>query len=212
MPTILELFSGTQSISNVFKANQWDTFTVEKDPFFDDITSWTVDINKISAKDILERMKEKPFVIWASPPCEAFSVASISHNWFQDENKLLQPKSERAFKAIELVKHTLEIIEEINPKLFFIENPRGALRKMPFIQHIPRYTVAYCQYDDIRQKPTDLWTNHDNPEFLPMCKRGAPCHQSAPRGSRTGTQGIKGARNRSKIPLKLCKHIFNLCN
>lgn len=44
-----------------------------------------------------------------------------------------------------------------------------------------------------------------------MCKNGYPCHVSAPRGSRTGTQGLKGAKERSVIPQKLCEHIVDIC-
>lgn len=67
------------------------------------------------------------------------------------------------------------------------------------------------QYGDSRMKPTDIWTNHPNPKFKPMCKNGAPCHVSAPRGSRTGTQGLKGSKERSKIPTELCEHIVTIC-
>lgn len=44
-----------------------------------------------------------------------------------------------------------------------------------------------------------------------MCKNGDPCHVSSPRGSRTGTQGLKGAKERSVIPQKLCEHIVDIC-
>ena len=62
-----------------------------------------------------------------------------------------------------------------------------------------------------RMKPTDIWTNHPDPKFKPACKNGAPCHVPAPRGSQTGTQGIKGARDRSLIPEELCDHIVEIC-
>ena len=81
---------------------------------------------------------------------------------------------------------------------------------MDFMQEYPRYTVTYCQYGDTRMKPTDLWTNHPNPKFKPICKNGDPCHVSAPRGSRTGTQGLKGSKERSIIPSELCKHIVSI--
>ena len=81
---------------------------------------------------------------------------------------------------------------------------------MSFMRDIPRYTVTYCQYGDMRQKPTDIWTNHPNPRFKPMCKRGAPCHMAAPRGSKCGTQLIKGAKDRSRIPEQLCQHIVKI--
>lgn len=41
--------------------------------------------------------------------------------------------------------------------------------------------------------------------------RGATCHISAPRGSRTGTQGLKGSVERSRIPKELCNHIVDIC-
>lgn len=85
------------------------------------------------------------------------------------------------------------------------------MRKMTWMQDLPRYTVTYCQYGDTRMKPTDIWTNHPNPQFKPMCKNGDPCHEKAPRGSKTGTQGLKGSKERSVIPSELCRHIVNIC-
>lgn len=105
----------------------------------------------------------------------------------------------------------LKLIAELNPKYYFIENPRGGLRKMDFMQGIPKYTVTYCQYGDKRQKPTDIFTNYPNPNFKPPCKRGSSCHISAPRGSKTGTQGLKGSVERSRIPRELCDYIVYLC-
>lgn len=57
-------------------------------------------------------------------------------------------------------------------------------------------------------KPTDIWTNA--PWFIPrpMCKNGASCHVAAPRGSSTGTQGVKGYKDRSRIPAELFEDIF----
>lgn len=56
-------------------------------------------------------------------------------------------------------------------------------------------------------KPTDIWTNHPKPDFKPPCKNGAPCHQAAPRGSATGTQGLQNKIDRGRIPEALCAHI-----
>jgi hypothetical protein len=61
-------------------------------------------------------------------------------------------------------------------------------------------------------KPTDIWSNHPNPNFKPTCKNGDTCHEAAPRGSKTGTQGLKNAMDRGVIPPQLCKHIFEICN
>ena len=60
-------------------------------------------------------------------------------------------------------------------------------------------------------KPTDIWTNNNKWKPKPMCKNGDSCHISAPRGSRTGTQGLLNAYERSKIPENLCLEILNNC-
>ena len=44
-----------------------------------------------------------------------------------------------------------------------------------------------------------------------MCHNGDSCHESAPRGSKTGTQGLKNAKERSVIPKLLCEHIVDIC-
>ena len=57
-------------------------------------------------------------------------------------------------------------------------------------------------------KPTDIWTN--NEKWIPrkMCKNGMPCHTAAPRGSKTGTQGLKGNYERSIVPPILCAEVL----
>lgn len=205
---ILELFAGTRSIGKAFEKQGHEVFSIEWDEKHENI-DWYVDILQVTSKDIIERFG-RPDIIWASPDCTTYSIAGISHHRTKEENGNLSPKSEYAKFCDKVNKHVLQLIKELNPKFYFIENPRGGMRKMDFMQGLPRYTVTYCQYGDSRMKPTDLWTNHPNPKFKPMCKNGSPCHESAPRGSRTGTQGLKGSVERSRIPQELCKHIVSI--
>lgn len=206
---VLELFAGTRSIGKAFEKNGHDVFSVEWDKSHKDIDLYQ-DISNVTAKDILEQFG-RPDVIWASPDCTTYSIAAISHHRMKEASGNLLAKSDYAKQCDKTNKHVLDLIHELNPTFFFIENPRGGMRKMDFIQSIPRYTVTYCQYGDNRMKPTDIWTNHPNPNFKSMCKNGDPCHVSAPRGSRTGTQGIKNKVDRSKIPDELCGHIVSIC-
>jgi C-5 cytosine-specific DNA methylase len=208
---LLDLFSGTQSISSVFRANGWETFTIDKSDSFKDITDWQTDILQVTAQDILDRFG-RPDVIWASPDCTSYSIAAISHHRTKEHDGHLAPKSDYAKFCDEVNQHVLKLIEELNPKYFFIENPRGGMRKMRWMQHLPIYTVWYCTYGDKRAKPTDIWTNHPDPKFKPVCRNGNPdCHhERAKRGAKTGTQGLKGSIERSRIPKELCEHIFKI--
>lgn len=205
---VLELFAGTRSIGKAFEARGHEVYSVEWDKKHENINLYA-DISKVTAEQILQEFG-KPDIIWASPDCTSYSIAGISHHRTKVENGSLEPKSEYAKFCDMTNKHVLELIKELDPKYFFIENPRGGMRKMDFMQGLERYTVTYCQYGDTRMKPTDIWTNHPEPNFKPMCKNGAPCHVSAPRGSRTGTQGIKGSVDRSRIPEELCNHIAEI--
>ena len=83
---------------------------------------------------------------------------------------------------------------------------------MDFMKNVGiRNTITYCQYGESRMKPTDIWTNNLNWKPRKMCKNGMPCHESAPRGSQTGTQGLKGNYLRSIVPYELCKEILESC-
>lgn len=209
MIRILELFAGTRSISKAFERRGGQAITVEWDTKFKNITLYE-DVAKLTKERIIEICGGIPDVIWASPDCTTYSVAAISHHRRREGNTLI-PITDYAKQCDATNRHVVELIKEIQPTFWFIENPRGGLRKMDFMQGLPRHTITYCQYGERRMKPTDIWTNHPNPRFKPPCKNGYPCHDSAPRGSKTGTQGIKGKTDRSRIPEALADHIAAIC-
>lgn len=207
----MELFAGTRSISKAFEECDHKSYSIEWDKDFDNITLYA-DINTVSVEDVIKICGRVPDVIWASPDCSTYSIAAISHHRVKNPlTSSLDPVSDYAKFCDVTNRHVLNLIKELKPKYWFIENPRGGLRKMDFMKGLPRYTVTYCQYGDTRMKPTDIWTNHPNPKFKPMCKNGDACHERAPRGSKTGTQGLKGARERAVIPHELCMHIVRIC-
>lgn len=207
---ILELFAGTRSVSKIFEKYGHKAYTVDWDRSFNNITAYE-DISKLTVNKVLEICEGgRPDVIWASPDCTTYSISAISKHRRKVGNTL-EPISNYAKFCDETNKHVLELIEQLKPKYYFIENPRGGLRKMDFMQNLPRYTVTYCQYGDNRMKPTDIWTNHPSPNFKKPCKNGDTCHEAAPRGSSTGTQGLKNRVEKAKIPKQLCEHIVKIC-
>ena len=207
---VLELFAGTRSIGKAFETRGHEVYSIEWNKDFENIDLYD-DIMNVTAEQIIRDFGH-PDVIWASPDCTTFSVAAISHHRRKNpETGNLDPISDYAKFCDKVDQHVLDLIRELNPTYYFIENPRGGMRKMTWMQGVPRYTVTYCQYGDTRMKPTDIWTNHPNPKFKPPCKNGDSCHTPAPRGSKTGTQGLKGSVERSVIPTELCNHIVDIC-
>lgn len=201
---LVELFAGSRSIGKVAEENGINVFSID----------WTNYENIDLVIDIGDLKPEHvPFIpdgVWASPDCTTYSIAACSTH----RTNSVEPKSEYAKKCDTVNKHWIGLIKhwlEINPNMvFFIENPRGMLRKMPWMQEFNRHTIWYCQYGDDRAKPTDIWTNSKTWIPKPMCHNGnTNCHhQSAPRGSKTGTQGRKGSYERSIIPKELCEEII----
>ena len=207
---VLELFAGTRSIGRAFETHGHEVYSVEWDKSFEGINLYA-DIGKLTADEILYNFG-KPDVIWASPDCATYSVAALGYH-----RDGIAPKTEYASFCDEVNAHVVDLILALSPRYWFVENPRAMMRKMPFIDrllrdgHGMRYTITYCKYGEKRMKPTDIFTNHPDPRFIPPCKNGDPCHERAPRGSRTGTQGIDGAKDRARIPAALCSHIVDIC-
>ncbi len=208
---VLELFAGSRSFSKVAEEFGYETYTTDIEPF--DNIDQVCDIFDFNIDKMLDEFGN-PDIIWASPPCTYFSVSSIGHHWNKDHT----PKTKEAVLGMEIVYQTIKLIHDLKPKYWYIENPRGKLRKLSIMncnynlllpEHI-RNTITYCSYSENRMKPTDIWTNNFN--WLPrnMCFNGnRDCHhQPAPRGSRTGTQGMANAYEKSKVPYELCKEIL----
>jgi len=216
---ILELFSGTESFSKAARDRGHETFTIDNNPQF----------NPDLCKNILDVTPEdipfRPDIIWASPPCQKFSVASVYRHW---ENG--KPKYNGTYESLLIVAKTISLILALKPKFWIIENPRGMLRKQPMMLSLKRDTVTYCQYGLEYQKATDLWNNIDSWIPRPMCSPKSPCHVRSPRGSQKGIQGVgknstranlihpdwnysvsRAATKRAIVPKELCLEIIKVC-
>ncbi len=208
---LLELFAGSRSVGKVAESLGMRVWSVDNQAFDG--------INRVA--DILIYHPSEciftPDIIWASPPCTSFSIAAISTHRNMDKS----PKTTVAEIGDRLVLKTLSIIrywEEKNPNLkWYIENPVGLLHKMDYMKGIERAKIYYCRYGDTRMKPTYIFTNNLRTMYNPngwqprkKCWNGnTKCqHEAAPRGSRTGTQGLANDYERSKIPFSLAEEIL----
>jgi hypothetical protein len=200
---ILDLFGGTESMMQAFhKSRDWETFNVDLNPEDEDLIEpdLQADVAELSVSDLPHDDWD---VIWASPPCKAFSLAAAHHHMDDD----VQPKTDFGRKSIELVRSTLELVDEIDPTFWFMENPRAGMRRVmrekEWGEGEPTGTVSLCQYGADRMKPTDLWGEHPDSMKYRFCANGEDCHESASRGSKTGTQGIELAIDRAQFPFGL---------
>lgn len=143
------------------------------------------------------------------------------------KNPVVVPKSEKAVLGQKLVEHTLYLIDYLQPAMWVMENPTAMMRRLEILQDVERRTVTYCKYGKSYRKPTDLWGNF--PEGLELheaCttaknknyplagqlvqmedgrtfvtdRDGNPCHEAAPRGSKTGVQGLGTSEERAIVP------------
>lgn len=230
---VLDLYSGTGGWSQAFLDRGHFALRIDNDPQFATVPHTIIDdVCSPSTPDFLGAYEFD--VILASPPCQAFSLASVRHH-FLATNKcancgtvikrlsgerwseccdhqqpklkkpIMEPKSDFGRFSLELVKRTLDIVAYTQPKFWWMENPRATMQH--FVPPtVPRTTVWYCQYGDLSAKPTHLWGQWpDTWTPRPECHNGnRDCHhQPAERGSKTGTQGKKGAVARAVVPYEL---------
>ena len=213
---VLELYAGSRSIGKEAEKQGHEVFSVDITQFGN--IDLVIDIELLT----IEMLPFIPDMVWLGIPCTSWSLAGISSHRING----IEPISDFAKKSDRLLDHNLKLIDDllkINKELvWYFENPRACLRKMPQMMGLPRVTVWYCTYGDKRAKPTDIWSNNIyNPLFNPKgWKARAQCwngnkkchHESAPRGSKTGTQGLKNNHERSKMPSELCSEIISQTN
>jgi site-specific DNA-cytosine methylase len=129
---VLELFAGTRSIGKAFEKKGHEVYSVDWNKDFENINLYA-DISKLTADDVLS-VFGKPEVIWASPDCATYSLAGIFHHRRKNyETGECEPVSDYAKFCDITNQHVIELIKELNPKYWFIENPRAGLRKMKFM-------------------------------------------------------------------------------
>ena len=197
---VLDLFAGLGGFSAAFdESDRWDVTTVEIEERFDpDIQADVFDLRPSDFEGDFD-------LVVASPPCTQFSIAAEWNDHWDTDG---EPQTQAASDSIALVYHTIGLIRGLAPKYWFLENPRGHLRR--FID-APEATVTYCQYGAEYMKPTDLWGNHP-PLTYRRCSPGSDCHirsrsRRGPGDDAPGKALPRDPAERAKVPFELSASI-----
>ena len=200
----VELNCGTKSFSKIASKRGYKTWTTDIDSQFN--PDYVGDMLDERTQEVILDHVKKASVVWMSPVCAWWSLSAGNTYW----TKFRMPRNDKAITGIKMMMFCRFIADYCikNNKIFFIENPNGRAVWILDNQYLKR--VWYCQYGDTRAKPTNIWTNL-NIKFKTCFNGNKACHhESAPRGSKTGTQGLKCSKDRSVIPPLLFEHIFDV--
>ena len=169
---VVELFSGTKSVSEALRAlyepnHKVHVFSLDLLKKFQptraaNILEWDFvkDLTEFLAP--MQRWNDDRLFVHASPPCTEYSVAKSSG----------VRKLEHADR---IVTRTLKIISWLAPDIWSLENPRGLLRTRPCMAQLEQLLkeCSYCRYGFPYRKHTDIWTNSN--ALLKKCTKKTPC-------------------------------------
>jgi hypothetical protein len=193
----LDLFSGTGSITKAFRNSGHDCDSLDMDPRF--APTFCVNILEWDYKALPRGHYD---AIWASCPCEQYSIARSNARAPRD-----------LALADALVQRTLEIIEWFHPKAWFLENPAGSLlwRRFQFTYVVQ---TSYCAYNFPYRKLTRVASNlrfllRDQCSGAGVCAQmvGSRHRQHAQKGG-GGSENVFHTRDElHRIPGELCDDV-----
>ena len=195
---LLNLCSGTGSVSRQFLEAVWDIVEVD----------WDHRYGPTHCVNLL--MWVCPYepayfdVVWASPDCTQYSRARTKAN---------TPRNLEQADA--LVRCCLDLIAKLKPKLWFLENPdSGLLKTRGVVEGLPFVRVDYCMYGCLYRKRTRIWTNADwQPRLCGRTHIANGRHtKTVQRGPNKTCSNDKFSRDElHRLPSALCEDIFQVC-
>ena len=200
---LLELFSGTKSVSKAAKKLGWETTSLDMDGRHGpDLLMDIMDF------DETQYPKDYFTFVWASPDCRAYSVARTNAKI---------PRDEAMAASDILVTKTKQIIAYFGCP-FCIENPASSrLWKREVAAGLQCITTSYCVFGYAYRKNTNLASNFL--VSLPTCPGPGLCPQMVGKQHLEHAQGGGGIIDKShskdelhSIPEGLIHEIFRQLN
>jgi hypothetical protein len=159
---ILELFCGTKSVGKVFETAGYEVISLDYNKKFN--ATHTEDILKW---DYTQYSPDYFDVIWASPDCTTWSLATGGkYRTKASIYGLNNQYQEKATLGNNMVLRVIEILKYFKCKAWFIENPRGLMKWFPPLQQFITETganmnfVYYANYNNWGfPKQTNIWSN-----------------------------------------------------
>ena len=194
---VLDLFSGLGGASEAFLKAGHEVLRIENNPLLGEVPNtkimcvfelrdWLEDNTRTLTAGVLDQVD----LIWASPPCDEFSLAySAPHAIHKRESPGIPYEPDLSY-----LEATLDIIKMLKPRYFVIENVRGSSTFFSeLIGSKPRQILGNAQF---------LWGNYpliDPPRYpskAEVDKRHSPLR----------------ANIRAKIPIEISEALLEAIN
>ena len=158
---LLEIFSGTKSISKIAKGLGWETVSLDIDPKYS--PDLCMDILKF---DETQYPRNQFDFVWASPDCRAYSSARTTATIDRETAMELSDR---------LVSKTIKIIQYFHAP-YCVENPDNSLMWQRMVSRdffLNCCVTSYCRFGTMYRKNTKLANSFGLD--LPKCRGTGQC-------------------------------------
>lgn len=161
---VLFYHAGADCLGQPFKDNGHDVVDIMLNDEFEGIPFYSLE----KGWDIegMEKEYGNVDIILANPNCKTYGLLGYRHHR-QKIDGVHVPLTQLAEDCDQWNADFMWMISQLQPRFYFIENPRGALCAMDFMEGVPYYNVTYSSYGMDVHKPTHIFTNHPCPQFKP---------------------------------------------